>query len=72
MCTDAVGLAPFTRLVTKGVAIEHHWLDAFENSPFARLVFCETTGSLVTVTPSRGGYAVAFVKSLPDAKSLTG
>ena len=50
---DAFGPAPFMRLSTEGVATEHHWLDELENSPFARLVFCETRGANRRLKPAR-------------------
>ena len=37
--------AAFMRIETEGVATEHRWLDELQRSPFAKLVFRETTGT---------------------------
>ena len=65
------------RIETEGVATEHRWLDELQRSPFAKLVFRETTGTkfdkpsfedsvpACVVTPLRAGYEAAYVKSWP-------
>ena len=69
--------AAFMRIETEGVATEHRWLDELQRSPFAKLVFRETTGTkfdkpsfedsvpACVVTPLRAGYEAAYVKSWP-------
>ena len=50
--SDAVGPGTFMRFETGGVAQEHRWSNELQKSPFAKVVFRETTGANRRLQPT--------------------